>query len=130
MGVTHTSIIAAGLPITAVQVGLSTPAILRIAVVGRGMRAQPDYLINPRARGRIVGTVKQKSDPINIPLSRRVRLYRERDGALIREVWSDAGGGYSFECVEELEKYTVVAWDYQRMFRAVVADNIQPELMT
>lgn len=130
MGTTHTDVIVAGLPITAVQVGLSTPALLLTQVVGRGHRAQPDFLINPRARGRITGTVKRKSDPLNIPLSRLVRLYRERDGALIREGWSDANGVYSFECVEELEKYTVVAWDYQRLYRAVVADNLQPELMT
>lgn len=130
MGTTHTDVLAVGVPVGALQTGLSVPTPLSTPLVGSGQRAQPDFLINPRARGRITGTVKQKSDPVNLPLSRRVRLYRERDGALMREAWSDAAGVYSFECVEEFEKYTVVAWDYQRLYRAVVADNLQPELMT
>ena len=126
----YLEILCSPVHISAADTDTSMPFPVGVLMCGSGQRAQPDFLINHHARGRITGTVKQKSDPVNLPLSRRVRLYRERDGALMREAWSDAAGVYSFECVEEFEKYTVVAWDYQRLYRAVVADNLQPELMT
>lgn len=87
-------------------------------------RALPNYSFDPAARGRIVGTVKRKSDPTNIPLKRRVRLYRDRDGMFIAETWSTTSGDYVFEYVEEWEAYTVIAHDYQFSYRAVVADNL------
>jgi hypothetical protein len=43
-------------------------------------------------RGRISGTVKDKGTP-NMPVRRRVRLYQDRDGLLVRETWSDATTG-------------------------------------
>jgi hypothetical protein len=87
-------------------------------------RARPNFNFDPTARGRIVGTVKRKSDPTNVPLKRRVRLYRDRDGMFIREGWSNTAGDYVFEYVEENEAYTVLAHDYQFNYRAVVADNL------
>lgn len=87
-------------------------------------RARPDYNFDPAARGRIVGTVARDADPANIPLRRRVRLYRDRDGLFIRETWSDAAGNYEFNYIEENEAYTVIANDYEFFYRAVVADNL------
>lgn len=87
-------------------------------------RARTNYIFDPAARGRIIGTVKRKSDPSNIPLKRRVRLYRDRDGMLIREGWSTTAGDYVFEYVEEAEAYTVISHDYQHNYRAVAADNL------
>ena len=75
--------------------------------------------------GRVRGTVKEKSTPSNISLRRKVRLIRERDGLLVRETWSDAAtGNYDFQDVELNETYTVLAYDYQHNYRAVVADNL------
>lgn len=90
-------------------------------------RARPNFYFDPNARGRIVGTVKRKDTPENVPLSRRVRLYRDRDGMLIAEKWSDAAGNYQFDYIEEGEAYTVIAHDYTKTYRAVVADNINLE---
>lgn len=85
---------------------------------------RPNYLFDPKARGRIVGTVKRKDTPANVPLSRRVRLFRDSDGALIRETWSNAQGAYQFDYLEEWEAYTAISYDHTRSFRAVAADNL------
>lgn len=80
-------------------------------------------------RGRITGTVKEKGTP-NAPVYRKVRLIRERDGLLIREIWSDpVTGVYDFKFIDELQKFTVISYDHSHAFRAVVADNLVPELI-
>lgn len=129
MGTVHADILSAFIPAGGVQLNTATPTPTATPLVGVGYRARPDFLLNSRHAGRITGTVKRKGDPANVPLVRRVRLYCERDGALMRETWSDSYGSYSFEGIDETEKYTVIAWDYQHLYRAVVADNLTPELM-
>ena len=80
-------------------------------------------------RGRITGTVKEKGTP-NAPVYRKVWLIRERDGLLMREIWSDpVTGGYDFKFIDELQKFTVISYDENHAFRAVVADNLVPELL-
>ena len=75
-------------------------------------------------------TVKVDGDPDDIPLRRRVRLYRDRDGIFVREVWSDAATGlYQFDWVDERAAYTVIAYDYEHDYRAVVADNLTPTVI-
>jgi hypothetical protein len=87
-------------------------------------RGRYDYVLGANARGRVQGTTKDKGTP-NVPVSERVRLYRERDGLLVREVWSTPGtGAYSFDYVDETETYTVLSYDHNKAFRAVVADNL------
>ncbi len=79
--------------------------------------------------GRIAGTVKKDADP-DIPLKRRVRLHREQDGLLVREVWSHpVTGAYSFDYIDATKQYTVITYDYLHDYRAVIADNITPEAM-
>lgn len=81
-------------------------------------------------RGRIPGTVKRDADPVDLPLRRRVRLHREVDGLLVRETWSDAATGtFSFEWIDESQRYTVIACDHLREYSAVIADNLAPEIM-
>jgi hypothetical protein len=81
-------------------------------------------------RGRIHGTVKENDTP-DIPVRREVRLIREHDARCIRSTWSDAETGeYEFEHIDETLKYTVVTYDYEHDYRAVVADNLTPELMS
>lgn len=87
-------------------------------------RARPNYFFSVSAQGRVQGTTKDKGTP-NVPVSERVRLYRERDGMLIRDAWSAPGTGvYSFDYVEEWETYTVISYDHNGNFRAVVADGL------
>lgn len=92
----------------------------------------PDLVIGVLGKGvgRIYGTVARKGDPVNTPLRRKVRLFREVDGLLVREMWSDAvTGEYEFRFVDELQTWTVIAYDYEHNFRAVIADNLTPEVM-
>lgn len=80
-------------------------------------------------RGFIVGTVKEKASPANVPLRRRVWLMRERDGTVIRETWSDpATGAYAFANVDETQRYSVLTFDHLRNHRAVIADNLPAEV--
>lgn len=79
--------------------------------------------------GRIAGTTKIKGTP-NVAVRRRVRLLRERDGMMIRETWSDpVTGAYSFDNIDENYQYTVISFDHDHNHRAVIADNLTPELM-
>lgn len=81
-------------------------------------------------RGRVYGTVKQKTDPSNTPLRRQVILHRHPDGMAIRSTWSNAATGeFSFERLSLDYRYYAVAFDYARNFRGVVADNLTPEVM-
>lgn len=87
-----------------------------------------DYYLGSPAGGRLVGrvkgTTKDKGTP-NVPVSERVRLFREQDGYLVREVWSAPGtGAYSFDYVDETQTYTVISYDHDKAFRAVIADNL------
>lgn len=80
-------------------------------------------------RGFITDTVEEQGSPSNTPLRRRVRLIRDRDGTCVRETWSDAETGqYTFDNIDETQTYTVISYDHLRNYRAVVADNLTPEL--
>lgn len=80
-------------------------------------------------KGRVAGTVKEKGTP-DAPVYRKVRLIRERDGLLMRELWSHpVTGAYSFDYVDELQLFTVLSYDHTGAFRAVVASGITPELI-
>lgn len=106
---------------TIVTLGVTPLPTVSLREIGKG---RYDYIVSPNARGRVKGTTKDKGTP-NVPVSERVRLYRERDGLLIRETWSTPGtGAYSFDYVDETETYTVISYDHGKAFRAVVADNL------
>lgn len=79
-------------------------------------------------RGVIAGTVKVKGHP-DQPLMRRVQLISENTNLLVAETWSDAAGNYRFEHIDPTQRYTVVSYDHEHLYRAVIADNIQPEPM-
>ncbi|RIX79113.1 SPRY domain-containing protein [Acidovorax cavernicola] len=79
--------------------------------------------------GRINGTVKEDGSP-DVPVRRLVRLIREQDGTVIREQWSDrVTGAYQFDYVDERKRYTVISYDYEHDHRAVVGDNLAPDLI-
>ncbi len=75
--------------------------------------------------GRLRSTVKEKINGTEVPVSRRVRLIRERDGLVVREQWSDATtGAYDFQYIDELETWTVLSYDHTHDFQAVANDNL------
>lgn len=78
--------------------------------------------------GQITGTVKEKGQP-DQPLVRQVLLYSENTHTLVASTWSEADGTYRFERIDREQRYTVISTDYQQMYRAVIADNLQPEAM-
>jgi hypothetical protein len=78
--------------------------------------------------GVIAGTVKEKGIP-DQPLERRVQLISENTRLLVAETWSDANGDYRFEVIDPTQRYTVVSYDHKHLYRAVIADNLQPQLM-
>ncbi len=78
--------------------------------------------------GFITGTVKEKGQP-DQPLQRRVQLISENTRVLVGETWSDAAGNYRFEFIDPAQRYTVVSYDHQHLYRAVIADNLKPEPM-
>lgn len=80
-------------------------------------------------RGRVSGTVKIKGTP-NYAVHRHVVLHRQRDNVAIRSMWSDkTTGEYQFDFVDPAERYYVVSFDYEHNFRAVIADNLTPDLI-
>ena len=80
-------------------------------------------------RGYLPGTVKKKDTPANVPLHRRVWLLRERDAVVIRETWSDAvTGAYVFTGLDETQRYSVISYDHTLDKRAVIANNLTPNV--
>ena len=79
--------------------------------------------------GVIAGTVKEKGIP-DQPLERRVQLFSENTRLLVAETWSDANGDYRFEVIDPTQRYTVVSYDHKHLYRAVIADNLEPQLMS
>lgn len=86
--------------------------------------------VNHGGRGRIAGVVTREGTPSDIPVSRRVRLHREGDGLLIREVWSSpTDGSYTFDYILETQQYYVVAFDHTAFYNGVIADLITPDII-
>lgn len=79
-------------------------------------------------RGQIVGTTHNVGTP-NYPVSRRVRLFRKRDGVLVREVWSDTAGNYVFNKIRHDIKYVVTGHDHTGLYNAEVSDSLEPEVV-
>lgn len=81
--------------------------------------------------GVIAGTVKEKaaqSGSTNRPLARRVQLFSAQTNLLVAETWSGADGSYRFDHLDANQRYTVVALDHERHYRAVIADHLRPEV--
>ena len=121
VGITSTVQSHGGVGVYAGGIRLYPPSLSRdIVIVGVG---------GGDANYRITGTVKEKNTPTDTPLRRRVRLYRENDGLLLRETWSNAATGeYAFEDIPQTQRYTVIAYDHLHNYRAVIADNLTPEV--
>lgn len=101
--------------------GLSVTALLK----------EPQRLMDAETGGfyRIYGTVARKAAPANVPLKRRVRLHRSRDGLLVRETWSQPDGSYEFTEISDRYEYDVIAWDHKLQDFSTVANNQLAEPM-
>lgn len=103
--------------------------------------------------GKIAGTVKRKGMPDDLPVARQVYLIDEATRTVVGATWSDAATGYYEFLNVALEyengptpqglpngplfwgnsarrSYTVIATDYERNYRAVIADNLTAEAMS
>ena len=79
--------------------------------------------------GRVFGTTKAKGSP-NTPRKSRVRLLRERDGLLAREVWSDpASGAFEFTGVDAGTRWVVLAQDASGAFWPAAASSFDLEVL-
>ena len=78
-------------------------------------------------RGVFYGTVSE--DKGKTLLKRRVRLYRSRDGYLVRETWSAGDGTYRFTEINERYEYDIEAWDHEKNYFTTVANNQLPEVV-
>ena len=94
-----------------------------------GLWKTPGSFNEWKGRGIITGTVAEKALPANTPLRRLVRLHREPDGAFVRATWSDDAGNYVFNGVRADHKYFVTSFDYTGTYRAVIADNLTPDVL-
>lgn len=96
--------------------------IAQMSVVGAAKFLDAEF----GGRGFLYGVVKEHET--QSLLQRRVRLFRSRDGYLMREVWSAADGSYRFEGINERYEYDIEAWDHEKNFYSVVANNQIPEV--
>lgn len=79
-----------------------------------------------KGRGKLSGTVKVDSDP-DFPTLARVVLIREQGNMMVDEQWTDPDTGeYEFIGLDQAQKYTVLAYDPDGLFRAVVGNDLSP----
>lgn len=88
--------------------------------------SRKDYYFG--GNGFIAGTTKEKGTPDH-PKVARVQLISENANALVAETLSDASGNYRFENLDRNQRYTVIGYDREHLYRAVIADNLTPEPM-
>lgn len=102
------------------------PQVIELVNLTVQSGAVRDYItgVLGTGRGKVSGVVREKGTP-NTPVYRKVRLIRERDGLVIREIWSDPiTGAYSFNFIDELQSWAVQAHDHTFAFRDQIASNL------
>ena len=90
------------------------------------LNARP-LLAHATGLGYIADVVEkqEESDPAPSPVSRRVVLLVEPTLQQVAETWSDpATGAYRFDGLSMSARFTVVAYDHLRNWRAVIADGL------
>lgn len=73
---------------------------------------------------RIAGTVAIDGTPIT-PVRRRVRLFHQLSGRLVRETWSGLDGSFAFEGLAA-EQYMVITDDHTMLYDPVARDRRTP----
>lgn len=107
-------------PIAQCGVAVGVPAWRALPTAGARLAVDTEH----GGAGAIVGTTRNTGSP-DYPVSRRVRLFRQRDGALARETWSDENGNYAFARVRPGIPYTIVSHDHTGLYNAVISDSMQ-----
>ena len=78
--------------------------------------------------GYIAGIVQIDANP-DYPVSRRVTLLHERDGRVVRQMWSDpVTGAYRFDGLNPSYTYIVIGHDHTRVYNAEILAGIKPLL--
>ena len=91
---------------------------------GLVIEQRPQRSLLHGGKGVVNGTtVKVPSD---IPVARKVRLFEEKSGVLIQEVWSDAAGNYLFSNLSD-NYYFITAHDHTLEFNGVIQSHVRPE---
>lgn len=98
---------------------------VEIPVYGYGVDRLRDVEFS--GHGFVYGVVKDHET--QWLLQRRVRLFRSRDGYLVRETWSGPDGSYRFEGINERYEYDIEAWDHEKNYYSAVANNQIPEVV-
>ena len=63
-------------------------------------------------------------DPVGVPVSRKIDLFRESDGMLVRQMWSDPITGiYRFEGLNPNYSYSVVGYDHTNQYKANIVNG-------
>ena len=100
-----------------------------VATTGSSIRFQNGRKnIHFSGHGFIVGTVKEKGQP-DQPLVRRVQLISENTRVLVAETWSDTEATTDSNCWTRRSDTPWSATTTSRCTRAVIADNLRPEMM-
>lgn len=123
--------VPAAAPLARARPLVSLPPAGPLVTVGMRARIAKDLEAGD-GRGVVRGrTVEQRvANGPKVPVSRRVRLLRERDSALTREAWSKPDGTYEFTGLDSAQVYTALSYDHTGDLRAVTADRITPEVQT
>lgn len=101
-----------------------SPSPITNSLNGSVIEQRPQRSLLHGGKGVVSGTtVKVPSD---IPVARKVRLFEEKSGLLIQEVWSDAAGAYVFNGLSD-NYYFITAHDHTLEFNGVIQSHVRPE---
>lgn len=103
------------------------PAGWPVAVADRPVALLKPLLGHAMGLGYIADVVEkqEESDPAPSPVSRRVVLLVEPSLQQVAQTWSDpVTGAYRFDGLSMSARFTVVAYDHLRNWRAVIADGL------
>ncbi len=83
-----------------------------------------------RGNGQLEGTVAIKSADVDIPGSRRLVLIDETTNSVVATQWSNPiTGYYIFTRLSLIKTFTILAYDNDHVYGAVVAENLTPDVM-
>lgn len=103
------------------------PAGWPVTVADRPVALLKPLLGHAMGLGYIADVVEkqEKTDPAPSPVSRRVVLLVEPSLQQVAQTWSDpVTGAYRFDGLSMSARFTVVAYDHLRNWRAVIADGL------
>ncbi len=80
--------------------------------------------------GQLEGIVAIKSADVDIPVSRRLVLIDETTSLVVATQWSNPTTGYYiFTRLSLIKTFTILTYDNNHVYGAVVAENLTPDIM-